>query len=100
MHNFRYFIPRDRKTTLTVSPETKQAVNLFAMLKGYTVNEATFRAIRTGIYYELRPDQSRQRRRAEQKSHIVQALLGELAKKLNVTEEEAARMAIERGILL
>jgi hypothetical protein len=46
MQNFRYFIPRNKRTTLTVTRETKEAVNLFAMLKGYTVNEATFRAIR------------------------------------------------------
>jgi hypothetical protein len=59
------------------------------MLKGYTTTKATFRAIRTSISYELQPDYSRQRRRAEQKSRIVQALLGKLSEKLKVTEEEA-----------
>jgi hypothetical protein len=32
MPYFKYFIPRNRKTTLTVSTESKQAVSLFALL--------------------------------------------------------------------
>jgi len=74
-----------------VFPETWQAVKLFAMMKGYSVREATFRAIRTGIFYELQPADTHESRRVEQLSCIVGVLIGRIAKNLNVTEEKVEK---------
>jgi len=44
-------------------------------------------------------NQDRRSRRAGRLSGIVELLIGRIAKKLNISEEEAARLAKERGIL-
>lgn len=49
----KYVLPDNHVTTLRVAPEVAEAVRQYALLTGYTVTEATFRLLQSGMYLEM-----------------------------------------------